>query len=80
MRHSLWSVSVAGLAVGSLAMVGGTAIGGELGPMTVGYGLLVGLAALYAIAGLVIRDRAWRRLGRTRGSTRAKTLAGHRLF
>ena len=37
MRHSrMWSIAVAGLALGSLGMVGGTAVGGEFGPMVVG--------------------------------------------
>ena len=36
MRQSLWSVALAGLAFGSLSMVGGTAIGGEIGPLAIG--------------------------------------------
>jgi hypothetical protein len=80
MRRSLWQIPVVGLAVASLGFVGGTAIGGEMGPLTAGYGLLVGLAALYAVAGLAIRDRAWRRLPRLRGSSAPKTVAGHRMF
>ena len=62
MGHTLWSFAIAGLGIGSLAMVGGTAIGGEIGPLAVGYGLLVALAALYLTAGLAIRERVWRRL------------------
>jgi len=45
MHHTFWSLAIAGLGLGSLAMVGGTAIGGELGPLAIGYGLLVALAA-----------------------------------
>ena len=45
-------MAIAGLGLGSLAMVGGTAIGGDVGPLAVGYGLLVVLSALYLVAGL----------------------------
>lgn len=62
MRNKLYSVAVAGLALGSAAMAGGTAIGGELGPLAAGYGLLIALAGLYLVIGLAIRERAWRRL------------------
>jgi len=62
MGHRLFSVAMAGLALGSMAMVGGTAIGGELGPLAAGYDLLVALGALYLFAGLAIRERPWRRL------------------
>lgn len=79
MRRSPWSIAVVGLAVSSLAISGGTVIGGELGPLTAGYGLLVGLAALYAIVGLAIRDRVWRRLARVRSSG-VETVASHRVF
>jgi hypothetical protein len=64
MRHTLWSVAVAGLTLGNIAMLGGTAIGGEIGPMAAGYGLLIALSALYLVAGLAIRERAWRRLSK----------------
>lgn len=81
MRHRLWSVAIAGLAFGSLALVGGTAIGGELGPLAVGYGFLVALSALYMVVGLVIRDRAWRREVRPVPSrVQADRLAGRRVF
>ena len=81
MRHRLWSVAVAGLALGGLAMVGGTAVGGEVGPLTAGYGLLVVLAALYLVAGLAIRERAWRRLSTpTLGRPVADRLAARRIF
>jgi hypothetical protein len=81
MRQSLWSAALAGLGLGSLAMVGGTAIGGEIAPLAVGYGLVVTLAALYLIAGLAIRERVWRRIGRP--ATPPPTidrLAGRRVF
>ena len=61
-----------GLALGSLGMVGGTVVGGEFGPMVVGYGLLTALGALYLVAGLAIRQRIWanaRRARRARAST-----------
>jgi hypothetical protein len=62
--NRLWTVALAGLTLGVVTMVGGSAAGGSLGPMAVGYGLLVVLAALYMVAGLAIRDRVWRRLRR----------------
>lgn len=81
MRHRLFSFGLAGLALGSLAMVGSSAIGSELGPLLAGYGLLVALSALYLVAGLVIRDRPWRKLA-TSGLKRPTTdrLAGRRVF
>ena len=79
MQRSPWSISVFGLAIGCLALVGGPAIGGELGPLTAGYGILVAMAAAYALIGLAIRDRAWQRLSRVRAS-RVETVAGHRVF
>jgi hypothetical protein len=81
MRHRLYSVAVAGLALGSIAMAGGTAIGGELGPMAAGYGLLIALGALYLVAGLAIRERAWHRLS-SQGLKRpvADRVAGRRVF
>jgi hypothetical protein len=82
MARSLWSVALAGLGFGSLAMVGGTAIGGELGPLAVGYGVLVLLAALYLVVGLAIRDRVWRRLSAPPAAQRRPIdrLAGRRVF
>jgi hypothetical protein len=82
MARSLWSLAVAGLGFGSLAMVGGTAIGGELGPLAVGYGVLVLLAALYLVVGLAIRDRVWRRLSAPHTVQRMPVdrLAGRRVF
>ena len=81
MRQSMWSVALAGLGFGSLSMVGGTAIGGEVAPLAVGYGLLVVLAAMYMLAGLAIRERVWRRIARPAGSTPTiDRLAGRRVF
>ena len=81
MRQTMWSMAIGGLALGSLAMVGGTAIGGELGPLAIGYGLLVALTALYLFAGLAIREQAWRRLSRPMTtSAQPDRLAGRRVF
>ena len=81
MRHTFWSMAIAGLGLGSLSMVGGTAIGGELGPLVVGYGLLVAMSALYLVIGLAIRERVWRRLSaQTIGRPSADRLAGRRVF
>lgn len=81
MRQSLWSFAIAGLGLGSLGMVGGTAIGGELGPLAIGYGLLVALSALYLVAGLAIRERVWTHLSRPiPTTTQADRLAGRRVF
>ena len=83
MRHSrLWSFAIAGLALGSLGMVGGTVVGGEFGPMVVGYGLLTALSALYLAAGLAIRERVWARraAAQERTGTGADRLAGRRVF
>ncbi len=81
MRHSLWSIGIGGLGLGSLSMVGGTAIGGELGPLAIGYGLLVAMSALYLVGGLAIRDRVWQRITRPMvSSARPDRLAGRRVF
>jgi hypothetical protein len=80
MQKSLWSISVFGLAVGGLTIVGGTAIGGEFRPLAAGYGVLITFAALYALAGLAIRDRVWRRMLRVRERSRIETVASHRVF
>lgn len=81
MRHALWSTGIAALGLGSLAIVGGTAIGGSVGPLAVGYGLLVALASLYLVAGLAIRERVWRRLTASSiGRPHADRLAGRRVF
>lgn len=76
-----WSSAVAGLALGSLGMVGGTVVGGELGPMAVGYGLLIALSALYIVAALAIRERVWQRPSRVESpSAHPDRLAGRRIF
>ncbi|MBA2264200.1 MAG: hypothetical protein H0W10_06040 [Chloroflexi bacterium] len=81
MRQSLWSLAIGGLGLGSLGMVGGTAIGGELGPLAIGYGLLVALSGLYLVAGLAIRERVWTRLARPMPTTtQPDRLAGRRVF
>jgi hypothetical protein len=75
-------VALAALALGSVAIAGGTAIGGELGPMAAGYGFLIALSALYLAAGLAIRERAWRKLSTSslRPRPEADRLAGRRVF
>lgn len=74
-------MAVAGLAFSSVAMVGGTAVGGELGPLVVGYGLLMALAALYLVTGLAIRERVWERLSAPRiERPTSDRLAGRRVF
>lgn len=81
MHSRLWSTAIAGLALGSLGMVGGSAVGGEIGPLAVGYGLLVALAALYLVAGLAIRERVWRRLAAPQLERPVSdNLAGRRVF
>lgn len=80
MRQAWWSMAVAGLGIGSLAMAGGTVIGGALGPLAAGYGLLVVLASLYMLSGLAVRDRVWRRLRRPSSLPGADRLAGRRVF
>jgi hypothetical protein len=77
----MWSFAVAGLALGSLGMVGGTVVGGELGPMAVGYSMLIAVSALYLVAGLAVRERVWQRLARPdTTSARPDRLAGRRVF
>jgi high-affinity Fe2+/Pb2+ permease len=81
MRRRLWSVAVAGLALGNVAMVGGTAVGGNIGPAAAGYGLIIVVAALYLVAGWAIRERAWRHLSRpSLQRPVAQHLAGRRIF
>jgi hypothetical protein len=49
--------------------------------MAAGYGLLIALAALYLVAGLAIRDRAWRRLSSASLKRPvADRVAGRRVF
>ena len=74
-------MAVAGLALGSLGMVGGTVVGGELGPMAVGYSMLIALSAIYLVAALAIRERVWQRLSRPEStSAHPHRLAGRRVF
>lgn len=83
MRRVMWSIALAGVGFGSLAMVGGTAIGDGVGALAIGYGVLVVLAALYMIVGLAIRDRMDRRTSAPRAgdaATAIDRLAGHRVF
>ena len=80
MRNRLWSFGVAGLALGSLGMVGGTVVGGELGPLAVGYGLVIALCALYLVAGLLLRERVSQRVARMEPVSRIDRLAGRRVF
>jgi len=79
-RSAMWSFAIAGLALGSLGMVGGTVVGGEFGPMVVGYGLLTALSALYLVAGLAIRERVWARRAARQESSGVDRLAGRRVF
>lgn len=83
MRRVMWSIALAGVGFGSLAMVGGTAIGDGVGALAIGYGVLVVLAALYMVVGLAIRDRIDRRVPTPRAGEAMTTidrLAGHRVF
>lgn len=83
MRRVLWSIALAGVGFGSLAMVGGTAVGEGVGALAVGYGVLVVLAALYMIVGLAVRDRIGHRSSAHRRPETAPAidrLAGHRVF
>ena len=80
LRQSMWAMAIAGLALGSLGMVGGTVVGGQIGPMVIGYGLIVALCALYLVAGLAIRERVWRRLSPPVNGPKADRLAGRRVF
>jgi integral membrane sensor domain MASE1 len=81
MAQRLWSFGIAGLGLGSLAMVGGTVVGGDLGPLAAGYGLLIVLSAAWLLGGMLIRERPWRRLSRPlQETTKLETLAGRRVF
>lgn len=80
-RSKFWSVAFTGLSLGTLAMIGGTTVGGDLRPMIVGYGVLIALTALYLVAGLAIRERVWERQARsTQDMPRPERLAGRRVF
>ena len=76
----MWSMGIGGLAFGTLGMVGGTVMAGDVGPLVVGYGLLVALAALYLVAGLAVRERVWRRLSVRAELPAAERLVGRRVF
>jgi len=53
----------------------------NFGPLAIGYGLLVALAALYLVAGLAIRERVWQRVSAPSiGRPHADHLAGRRVF
>ena len=80
MRSRFLSLALAGLALGSLAMLGGTVVGGDVGSLAAGYGLLIAMAAIYAVAGLAIRERVWRRLATTAERPASDRLAGRRVF
>lgn len=81
MRHTFWSMAITGLGLGGLSMVGGTAIGGDIGPLAVGYGLLIALSALYLVVGLSIRERVWRGFTATKmGRPNPDHVAGRRVF
>ena len=80
-RSKFWPMALAGLSLGTLAMIGGTTVGGDLRPMIVGYGLLIALAALYLVAGLAIRERVWQRMSESaQDRPRPERLAGRRVF
>jgi hypothetical protein len=82
MEHrSLWPLALAGLVLGTAAMLAGALAGGEFGPMATSYGLLITLAAVYMCAGLAIRERAWRRLSaRVSRAPVPGSLHGRRVF
>lgn len=62
-------------------MVGGTAVGGPIGPLAAGYGLFIALAALYLVAGLAVRDRVEARRAKLDAERPAAgRLAGRRVF
>lgn len=81
MRRSLWTVALAALMFGGLGMVGGTAVGGSIGPVAAAYGVFLTLTALYLIAVLAIRERAVRGAHHASGGIdRSDRLAGRRIF
>lgn len=83
MRRWMWSVALAGFTLGSLGMASGTAVGGSIGPLAVGYGVLAVATALYLVIGIVIRDWIGRR-SLTQHAERTMPsvdrLAGRRVF
>lgn len=75
-------MAMAGLGIASLAMLGGGAVGGGVGSLLGGYGLLIGVAALYLVAGLAVQERAVQRMRARRSLPDAMTQRahGHRIF
>jgi hypothetical protein len=56
MKHSsLWVVTFASLAVGTLMIFGGAAAGSDIGSLAAGYGLLVIASSLFLGFGLAIQ-------------------------
>lgn len=81
MRQSPWSIVIAALALSGLVVVGGTAIGGDIGLDAAASAVLALTAALYVLAALAIRQRVWRRLAvRARTDAQASRIAGRRVF
>lgn len=79
--RGFWIIGFAGLTLGVVSMFGGTAAGNGIGNLVAGYGMLVVLASLYMLAGLAIRDRAWRRMRRPAVErVQPVDLAGRRVF
>lgn len=80
MRRSWWSLAAVVLAFGALAIVGSSAIGAQPVPLGVS-GVILTLGALYLLAGLAIRNRAWKRLRPPDPSIApVERLAGRRVF
>ena len=81
MRQSLWSMALAGLGLGSLAMVGSPIVGGTFGPLTLGYGVLVAFSAICLFISLLTRQRVLTALFRRAPSTtQTDRVAGLRVF
>jgi hypothetical protein len=75
-------MGMASLGIASLAMLGGSALGGAVGSLLAGYALLLGVGALYLFATLTVQERAVQRVrGRHPLPTSASLRAhGHRVF
>lgn len=81
MRQSVWSVTLVGLGLGALAMVGSTATGGAFGPLTIGYGLLVAFSTICLIISLATRQPVRKSLAqRVPVPTQTDRVAGLRVF
>lgn len=78
----LWRTMWSGLGLGLASVLGSSLLPAALASMAVGYGVLVVLAALYLAVGLVIRERAWRRLAMFGGDRlpSAGNFQGRRVF